>query len=586
MTDLVPNYLSTDFNTLISRLREQIRDSGKFTDINYEGSNLNVLIELFAYVSELNTYYINKLAKNQFIDTADIYENVHRLSNLLGYNPKGYISSTGSVDITLSDASLSGKNLILDKWAQIETGNLKDADGNSIYFITTESQETSASGNTVEFTNIPVKQGKILKFNDENNNAFTYDDIIDNKIMMPLYDFDYDNSLTDASQSIRVFIDDEEWTRIDNFYDEISGLTNVNKVYRFLYDKYKQYYIEFSIYRDYPSEASNIEVWTITSLGSNGNVAANSITDYSTDGFITDSDGNVINLADLDSYTINNSSSTSGGADPEIISEIKENTKRTANAQFRNVTKSDYKTYLEYHSNVAKANVWGEQEENPEGGNVFDYNKVFISLIPSEDPSNWTSSLATTTYDMGNGTTIYIPVTSSNVQGYYADYVETISTYLEPRKMLCAYEEYRAPELIYFKFSVSVKTKSNYKYLNVVKDLKQKMSFYFSISERDFNENIEFTDLINNMVDTDYIDSENNNNFSNTAGISNFIIRDIKFWDVLNEQWTSPYDKDSENYPQFSNTTSSAWINELSNIQLGLNQFPLIDINSCDFEQI
>jgi len=115
MSDLVPNYLSTDFSTLVTRLREQIRDSGKFTDINYEGSNLNILIELFAYIAELNTYYINKLAKNSFIDTADIYENVHRLSNLLGYNPKGYISSTGTVNITISDNSLVGKTLTVDK---------------------------------------------------------------------------------------------------------------------------------------------------------------------------------------------------------------------------------------------------------------------------------------------------------------------------------------------------------------------------------------------------------------------------------------------------------------------------------------
>jgi len=123
-------------------------------------------------------------------------------------------------------------------------------------------------------------------------------------------------------------------------------------------------------------------------LGSDGNVAANSITSYGTDGFITDSNGNVVNLSDLDSYTINNSSATIGGSDPETIADIKENTKRIANAQYRNVTKSDYKTYLENHSSVEKANVWGEQEENPDGGNVFDYNKVYISLIPDETPTN------------------------------------------------------------------------------------------------------------------------------------------------------------------------------------------------------
>jgi hypothetical protein len=113
--DLTPSYLPIDYSTLTQRLRTQIFESGKFTDVNYEGSNISILIELFAYISELNTFYLNKLAKNQFIDTADVYENVHRLANLLGYNPKGYVSSSGTINITLSDSSLPGKTLTIEK---------------------------------------------------------------------------------------------------------------------------------------------------------------------------------------------------------------------------------------------------------------------------------------------------------------------------------------------------------------------------------------------------------------------------------------------------------------------------------------
>jgi len=586
MSDLIPEYLSIDFDTLVNRLRTQIQESDKFTDINYEGSNLNVLIELFAYIAELNTYYVNKLAKNQFIDTADIYENVHRLSTLLGYTPKGYISSTGTVDITATGSSIANKKIILENWTQLQTGNITDEDGNTIYYTTTEVQEASASGNTVTFSNVPVKQGKIIKYDEENSNAFSYSDIKDNKIMLPLYNFDYDNSITDNYKSVRLFVDGEEWTRINNFYDDISGLSNLNKVYRFEYNKYKQYYIEFSIYRDCPSSNSQIEIWLLNSLGADGNVAAGSINSSFDTEFLIDQFGNIIDLADLDSLTINNSSATTGGKNPQSIDDIKEWAKRTTHTQYRNVTKSDYKTYLELHNNVEKAGVWGEQEQNPNGGNIFDYNKVYISLIPNDDPSTWSDKIYTISHVNSNDTTIYIPVTSVGSNGYYSSYVDEISTYLEPRKMLTAYEEYVAPDLIYFKFDVSIKIRSNYNYLKVLKDLKRKLQFYFNASNREFNETIEFTDIINKMLDRNYVDNNNDDDFEQTHGLLNFVIRDIDYLEPIDKIWYTPNNEGSSNYPRFTNVVESNWTNEIRNIELGLNQFPFIDINSCTWKQI
>ena len=63
MSDLIPDYLNIDFNTLSARLKTQIKESATFVDVDYEGSNIATLIELFAYVGDLYTYYINKVAK-------------------------------------------------------------------------------------------------------------------------------------------------------------------------------------------------------------------------------------------------------------------------------------------------------------------------------------------------------------------------------------------------------------------------------------------------------------------------------------------------------------------------------------------
>ena len=65
-----------------------------------------------------------------------------------------------------------------------------------------------------------------------------------------------------------------------------------------------------------------------------------------------------------------------------IIDEIKNSTIGTLHSQYRTVTKNDYISFLETRADIVQANVWGEQEEHPEGS-VQDYNKVYISLVPS-----------------------------------------------------------------------------------------------------------------------------------------------------------------------------------------------------------
>ena len=88
MPDLVPEYLRIDFQTLITRLKEQIKNSDIFRDTDYEGANVTILAELMAYIGELQTFYVNKVAKNIYMETADIYENVHRLLLSLGMTQK------------------------------------------------------------------------------------------------------------------------------------------------------------------------------------------------------------------------------------------------------------------------------------------------------------------------------------------------------------------------------------------------------------------------------------------------------------------------------------------------------------------
>ena len=77
-----------EFNEIKAQIKEFLRSQDQFSDYDFEGSSLTVLIDTLAY----NTYYtaVNaNLAVNEgFLETAVLRENVVKLARMLGYTPK------------------------------------------------------------------------------------------------------------------------------------------------------------------------------------------------------------------------------------------------------------------------------------------------------------------------------------------------------------------------------------------------------------------------------------------------------------------------------------------------------------------
>ncbi len=559
---LIPQYLDMDYSTMKSRLVELLGNQTTFQDYNLEGANITLLMELVCYLGMLTTYYVNQLAKNQYIDTADIYETVHMLARLRGYNPHGYISASTDLTITVSLSGgtggvSAGDVLQLDAWKQITcTSDCLDADGNVLKFSTIEdtieSVPASASG-THTFT-VPVRQGTVF------SESFSGNDIVDNVLYLSSYDFDYDDDVDDDDVSVELYVNEEPWARVSDFYDEISGLSTENNVYMLRYTKYQKYVIEFSSTRNVPIVSDTITVTLLKSAGVNSNAGTGTITTPETD-FIYNQ--TTLEYVDNSAYvTVTNLTEATGGSDPESISDIKSSSTGALHSQYRNVTKNDYITHLEAKSNVEVANVWGEQEIAP-SGDILEYNKVYISVIPDE----W----GTGTIEVSTSGDISVPTTFSTT------YKVDLSTYLEPRKMICTYEEYVVPELIYFAFDFGIKLKRTYTFATVANDVKNKLEYYFEASNRAFNEEISFTDIMEYILDTTNVSATDT--FSYVKGVQTLIIRNI---DTLNGVIVQDYDSDY--YPCYSEAIYTGE-NNLRKIQLGNNQFPAIAINSCTFTQ-
>lgn len=93
--------LNLDFDTIKSNLKTFIRNEGAFKDLDYEGSNLNVLIDVLAYNSFYNNFYTNMLASEMFIDSAITRDAMISHAKELNYNPRSSRSSVAHLDVTI-----------------------------------------------------------------------------------------------------------------------------------------------------------------------------------------------------------------------------------------------------------------------------------------------------------------------------------------------------------------------------------------------------------------------------------------------------------------------------------------------------
>ena len=590
MTTFTPEYLDLDFNTIVSNLKDQLKADPIFRDFDYEGSNIAILIELVAYLGDLSTYYINKLAKNTYIDTADLYENVNRQSNLIGYRPSGYISSRATVTITIdSDAGLTaGDELYLPAWKTFETG-LASADGDAIYYTTTTSYTETVPSTASYSFDVKTIQGDVWD-SDTEGMSYKGEDLIDNAIILPLYSYGYDDNLDDDYPSVEVSVDDVVWTRVSDFYENLSGLTIDNNVYMMKFDKYKRYKAEFSDTRNVPSATATIRIRGIKSLGALGKVAANKIALLSSDvEYVTNNTTG--SLIDNSYITVANANPSTGGSNYQDVEEVKNSATAMMHAQYRDVANVDYEAYLENRSDIVTANVWGEQEIAP-SGDFREYNKVHISVIPT----TWSTSTITASAASAG------MADNDIAQSYSETWKDTLSDYLEPRRMLNAFELYEVPDLCWFTFHFGIKCKRTYVFTDVATDVKNKLQYYFGkydlsnnieSSDRKFGETISFTEIISyikDITETGYtldVDSGSStygtfveDTWSNVKGINNLIIRDC---DIPAKTINEPNQIGS--YPQYENvlSTFTGKDNISDNIELGLDQFPMISIDECSF---
>lgn len=141
------NLVDLDFNSLKTSLISYLKNQDQFKDYDFEGSNLNVLIDLLSYNSFKNTFFLNMVAAEAFLDSAQMENSIISHAKELNYTPRSRRSAKATIQATFQ-ATGTNQPYTIPKGSSF-TSIVK----NDLYtFTTAETISVSSANTTFTFT--------------------------------------------------------------------------------------------------------------------------------------------------------------------------------------------------------------------------------------------------------------------------------------------------------------------------------------------------------------------------------------------------------------------------------------------------
>jgi hypothetical protein len=147
---------SLDFADYKNSLKTFLSSQNQFKDYNFESSNLNVLLDLLAYNTYQNAFYMNMIGSEMFLDTAQLRDSVVLKAVELNYTPRSFRSSYAKVNLAISGVPNNPLLLTIPAGTSF-TGK---AGSNTYTFSTNQNLVVEASGNGVfNASNVEIYEG-------------------------------------------------------------------------------------------------------------------------------------------------------------------------------------------------------------------------------------------------------------------------------------------------------------------------------------------------------------------------------------------------------------------------------------------
>jgi len=341
-----------DFEDIRSNLKSYLAAQTQFTDYDFEGSNMAVLLDLLAYNTHYNAFYANMIANEMFLDTAQQRDSVVSRAKELGYLTRSARGATANVQITFTGIANTISQFTLPKNSKFTT----TIDDIAYTFVTPEAFTIRNGSNT--FTQaISITEGEPLtqRFTVNTSNPVRY--------VLPNTNVD--------TRSITVRVQESASNLANTTFTQATNIRTVSSAT-------PVYYLQ---------ESADEQYELFFGKGSLGKPLKNGqivIVDYRVcNGPIT----NGANTFTIDSITIDpayTSASVSvnsvarGGVDIEGIESIKFQAPRNFEVQNRAVVNNDYqRIILNENTDLQSVTAFGGELADPPV-----YGKVYIAVKP------------------------------------------------------------------------------------------------------------------------------------------------------------------------------------------------------------
>lgn len=344
-----------------------------------------VLLQMFAYMGDLQSYYTDRAGNEAFISTASKRSSILRHAALLDYQPTQ--STPAIVELTFTNTS--GTALTVFRGSQIATSTTVNGEGSQIIFETNEAVSVpgaAAPGNTVK---VIATQGFTV----------TEELVTAQSTGQPNQVYPLENTEV-IEDSVSVAIDNVTYEKVQYLID-VPGTTPAFTTFT---DADGITYIQFgdNIGGRVPPLNRSIYATYRVGGGTIGNVSAGSLTEFIT-GFSS-------------GLTVTNQSAAAGGEDPETTDSIKINAPISLKSLNRAVSLSDYSSLTLQVAGIAKANATSEtyssvivyfapfgdrgvEADNVTPTGVFDALELnVVNYLRGKAPANTTITLAPPSY--------------------------------------------------------------------------------------------------------------------------------------------------------------------------------------------
>jgi hypothetical protein len=348
MTDL-------DFNNIKTSLKTYLQSQDTLKDYNYEGSALSTLLDILAYNTQYNAYYLNMVANEMFMDTALQRDSVVSQAKLLNYTPKSAIAPSAVINLRVNQ--VADASLTLPKFTTFISEAI---DGVNYNFVTSDSMTVNVTSNTATFNHVTLKQGL------PGSISYTVDGNDNPKYVFKIPDIGVDTTTLVVSVQKSLY---DDYTEV---YDESSNYLTLNgqSLVYFLQEGIGGLYEIYFGDNILGKKLDDGNVVKLSYVVTNGTAGAGS--------------NNFVLMESINGYsntTIFSVSAATTGQSKESIDSIKFQAPKSYSSQKRAVTKEDYITVVQQNKlgyAFDAVNVWGGQE-NP----TPVYGQVFISIKPA-----------------------------------------------------------------------------------------------------------------------------------------------------------------------------------------------------------